>query len=301
MNTNDIFNFRRFGKYFSSDFRTCSANYGLTLMVISILIPLGLYVTAVAFTGLFSHVWCGPGPILRFFAFIAAMFCMTVTMPVKCYGRITEKQYGSFWISLPASKLEKFISMIIMTCIVVPVIGMTVYLAFDWLICILDKTCEESLIGTAMSLMRDLSDFKNEIAAELGDPQTAMVGSTEISTDTLQNMFEQVTSPWLYIDEYFCFCLPFLLGAIFFKSAKTVKTFLAIAAVSSAVSMIVSPLFLGYYWDLLNEAISEEEAAAQMFNSGWFQNLAWIDVLSDSIMNIAVLTGIWFRIKTLKH
>ena len=48
MNTNDIFNFRRFGKYFSSDFKTCRANYGLSLIVITILIQVGLYVTTVA-------------------------------------------------------------------------------------------------------------------------------------------------------------------------------------------------------------------------------------------------------------
>ena len=41
---NDIFNFRRFGKYFASDIRTCAANYGLSLLTISLLSPLVLYV-----------------------------------------------------------------------------------------------------------------------------------------------------------------------------------------------------------------------------------------------------------------
>ena len=45
----DIFNFRRFGKYFSTDIRTCSANYGLSLLTISILSPMVLYFITAAF------------------------------------------------------------------------------------------------------------------------------------------------------------------------------------------------------------------------------------------------------------
>ena len=301
MNTNDIFNFRRFGKYFASDFRTCQANYGLSLIVITILIQVGLYVTTVALNGVFLQTWGGPGIGLRLSAFIVAIFCLTVTMPVKCYGRLTEKQYGSFWISLPASKLEKFISMVIMTCIIVPVIGVTVYIAFDWLICLVDKTCEGSLISWAISLSDDVNSMLDKFAAALNNQQDTMVGETTLTAEAMMRVFNQATSPWLYIDEYLCMCLPFLLGAIFFKSAKTVKTFLAIAAVSSAISMITSPLFVGYYMDLLNEAITEDEAMARMFNSVFFQNIAWVDIISDAIMNSAVLACIWLRIKTLKH
>ena len=40
MKANDIFNFRRFGKYFASDLRTCWANYGLSLLTISTIFPI---------------------------------------------------------------------------------------------------------------------------------------------------------------------------------------------------------------------------------------------------------------------
>lgn len=292
MKTNDIFTFRRFGKYFASDLRTCAANYGLTLATITILVQIGLYVTCVGFTLVFGKVWQAPGIGLRVAAFVVAMLCLTITMPVKCYGRLTEKQYGSFWISIPASRLEKFLSMLILTCIIVPLTGTAIYLTFDWLICLIDKTCGDNIIGTFINIGGEVNKAINELTAE-----EIMINSTMISTDFM----ESITSPWIYIDEYIVMCLPFLLGAIFFKSAKTVKTFLAIAAISSVTGMIMTPIMAGYYIDLINGAVSEEQALAEVFNSGLFKHLPLIDTITDTIYNVGLLAGIWFRIKTLKH
>ena len=50
MKNNDIFTFRRFGKYFASDLRSCSANYGLSLLTISLLTPLATYAIFLIFS-----------------------------------------------------------------------------------------------------------------------------------------------------------------------------------------------------------------------------------------------------------
>ena len=57
---NDIFNFRRFGKYFATDIRTCRANYGLSLLTISLIVPTVLYVVLTAFNLLLTSAWEGP-------------------------------------------------------------------------------------------------------------------------------------------------------------------------------------------------------------------------------------------------
>ena len=157
----DIFNFRRFGKYFSTDIRTCSANYGLSLLTISILSPVVLYFITAAFNLMLGNGWNGPDMGLRVFVFIVAMICMVVTMPVKCYGRITEKQYGSFWLTLPASRLEKFASMILMTCIIVPVSGALLYLGLDAAICALDSTCGQNMVAGGMELLQKMGEAQD--------------------------------------------------------------------------------------------------------------------------------------------
>ena len=48
---NNIFNFRRFGKYFTSDIRTCTANYGLSLLTMAVLTPIATYALISGSTG----------------------------------------------------------------------------------------------------------------------------------------------------------------------------------------------------------------------------------------------------------
>ena len=292
---NDIFNFRRFGKYFATDFRTCWANYGLSLLTISLLSPLVLYVIIVTINQIMHNTWDGPDIGLRVFAFAVAMICMVVTMPVKCYGKITEKQYGSFWLTLPASRLEKFISMILMTCIIVPVSGALLYLGLDALICAFDHTCGQNLFAGGTELLQRMGEAK-DVTLNLIDESITIEDAT-----LAQEIVRQMNNPWMYIDEIFCFTLPFLLGAVFFKNGKTVKTFIALFAISTITGMICSPIMTNWVMEMFNNLNEDPDAILQMFNNKLFKNLVLIDTVTDTVTNLALMAGIWFRIKTLKH
>jgi hypothetical protein len=39
----------------------------------------------------------------------------------------------------------------------------------------------------------------------------------------------------------------------------------------------------------------------RLFDNGFFKNLVLIDTISDTIVNLVLMAGVWFRIKTLKH
>ena len=292
---NDIFNFRRFGKYFATDIKTCWSNYGLSLLTISLITPIVLYVVLTAFNLIMTSTWDGPDMGFRFFAICVAMFCIVVTMPVKCYGRITEKRYGSFWLTLPASRLEKFASMFIMTCIIVPVTGLAMYLGMDAVICAIDHTCGNSLIAGGIEFMGSLNNL-NELAMNMGDETITIEGQGAV-----QSILEQISSPWLYVDEIFGITLPFLLGAIFFKSGKTVKTILSLIAFSTATSIIMTPFLSSWATEMINHAGEDPNMILQSLSNGIFRHLTLIDTLSDTVCNLALMAGIWFRIKTLKH
>jgi len=292
---NDIFNFRRFGKYFASDIRTCAANYGLSLLTISLLSPLVLYVIVATINQIMHNTWDGPDIGLRVFAFAVAMICMVVTMPVKCYGKITEKQYGSFWLTLPASRLEKFISMILMTCMIVPVSGTLLYLGLDALICAFDHTCGQNLFAGGIELLQKMGEA-NEVTLNLIDENITIEDATLV-----QELVRQMNNPWMYIDEIFCFTLPFLLGAVFFRNGKTVKTFIALFAISTVTGMICSPIMTNWVMEMFNNLNEDPDAILQMFNNKLFKNLVLIDTVTDTVTNVALMAGIWFRIKTLKH
>ena len=292
---NDIFNLRRFGKYFGTDIRTCWANYGLSLLTLSILSPVFFYILSTGFNLLLKSTWDGPDMGMRLFVFCIAVVCMVITMPVKCYGKITEKQYGSFWLTLPASRLEKFISMFLMTCIIVPFTGIAIYLGIDALICAFDHTCGNNLITGAIGLIRNMGDIK-ELTMNLVDENITIEDSALI-----QDIFHQINSPLLYIDEIFGITLPFLLGAVFFKNGKTVKTILVLFAFSTAFSIAITPMMESWASEVMAGMNDGTTVIRRLFDNGLFKNLVLIDTITDTVFNLALLAGIWFRIKTLKH
>ena len=292
---NDIFNFSRFGKYFASDIRTCRSNFGLSLLTIALLFPVATYFITTVFNFVINSVWDGPDMGLRVFVFVVALLCMIITMPVKCYGRITEKQYGSSWLMLPASRLEKFVSMFLLTCIIVPVAGIVLYLGMDALICALDHTCGKNLIAGGMELIRGMGDLQS-LTMNFVDENVTIEDAAVV-----QEILKQVSSPWLYIDEIFAMTLPFLLGAVFFKSGKTVKTFLALFAISTAISIAATPLMTNGAMNIANDMNDDPMAVLELFRNGFFKHLVLIDIISDTVSNLALMAGIWFRIKTLKH
>lgn len=295
MNTKDIFNFNRFGKYFVSDLRTCASNYGLSLLTLAVLTPLALECITGVFNMILGLTWEGAGIGMRAGTFGVAMFCMIVTMPSKCYGRLTDKQYGSFWLMLPASRLEKFISMMLICCIVAPFISICMYLGIDAVLCAIDHTCGENIIAGALNMMDEFTTFK----MNLGGTDIEISEEYIMMYENASKFIDQVTNPWLYVDELLCASLPFVLGAICFKKGKIVKTFLALTALSTAASMLATPIMMGYMSDLMTA--SKDEVMKMMFESGFYNSLIWMDIVGDFILYGGMTVAVWFRLKTLKH
>ena len=291
----DIFNFRRFGKYFASDIKTCWANFGLSLLTITIIIPVVLYLVLTTVNMLLTSSWEGPGMGFRLLAFGVAMLCTVLIMPVKTYGRITEKQYGSFWLTLPASRLEKFISMFLLTCIIVPAVSTIIYLGMDAIICAIDHTCGQNLFSAAVGFFKNMGDIQ-ELTMNFVDENITLEDASLV-----QMIIDQINSPMLYIDEILQITLPFLLGALYFKSGKTAKTILVIFAFSTVTGIIATPVMERWSMELFDSLNENPNVILTLFDNGFFKNLVLIDTITDAVINIALLTAIWFRIKTLKH
>lgn len=286
----DIFDIRRFGKYFASDIRSCAAGYGLSMLLISSM-GLIIYIGTITMGLIFEHTWDGPDISFRAGTFAISMFVLAVTMPVKCYGQVTEKRAGTFWLMLPASRLEKAVSMVLMTILVVPVISVLCYCSIDGIICALDSTCGESLFSGMRHLF---SNFLNIAVATENDMA---------AFPALADFCRQVGNPWLYVDDLIGTCLIFLLGAIVFKSGKTAKTIIAYFVFSMAVSTITGPLISDMIPDMagIGTASGSAEFVENLFSRDIFRHVALYDTINDTIVNIALLAGIWYRIKTLKH
>lgn len=289
MKTNEIFNLRRFGKYFASDLRICASNYWLNILLIS-LMGLITYIGTVGMGLAFNGEWCGPQKGFRLFTFAVCMFVLMTTMPVKCYGKITEKRYGTSWLMIPVSTFEKVLSMILMTIFIAPAIFTGVYISIDTVICAFDKTCGAALIPS----LAELREFLKISIATDADMQ---------QFPALAHFVKEIGNPWLYVDDIIGLLLWFLAGAVVFKSGKTAKSILAFIALSIVISVAVTPFMSDYMKEFAARAtvMDSKEAVERLFELGILQHAALIDTINDTIFNLAMLACIFFRIKTLKH
>ena len=288
---NDIFNIRRFGRYLLSDIKNCAAGYGLSMALIS-LTGLIAYIITAGMSLIITGTWAGPELEFRIVIFLVAGLVLFTSMPAKCYGGITEKRKGTSWLMVPVSATEKFLSMVIMTVFIVPLITGGVYLAADAVICTIDPPCGKSLIGAGSEFIETLMGIPEEVKNELS------------SLPALKDIITQMTNPLLYIDDIIMVSLSFLLGAVCFKKAKTAKTFLAIIVFSIAMGFIATPIIRSMFPDLMNQVSFDMTSDADLnafFDKWFFRNAALIDTINDTIVNLALMAGIFFRIRTLKH
>lgn len=122
---NSCFNAERFGKYFLFDLKQNWKNAGSLLLVV-ILCPAALFL-ADRILQMFGL------PIIHMALKITIYACIAVVgsiaLPAQAYGYITDRKKGIQWAMLPASVTEKWLSMVLITCIIYPLATAVPYAA----------------------------------------------------------------------------------------------------------------------------------------------------------------------------
>lgn len=291
---NEVLNWNRFWRYFKSDFKAFISRYGISLLVMST-----MAVTTDAFNGLISFMltgqWVGTVAPVRYLLFGIFGIIVFFTAPAKLYGYITDRKEGSAFLMLPASRLEKYISMVFITGIVVPFIFVLIYFGLDIVVCMVDKTCGNSMFSQLF--FTDFRALLGTIPSELQGWSQYMEGITA------------VLSPFLYMDDIFQVLITFLLGALIFKTSKTGKTLGCLILLVLSLEMLFSPIIAFTFFDKF-KVLTESDFAG--FTSDMFCDtfpfLAWVgrhialvDTLSDTLVNGLLLFLIWLRFKRMKH
>jgi len=277
---NNTFDIRRFGNYFVSELRAAVSNFGITIGILSAM-PVILYLFAGVFSVIFFGHW-GASPLAARIPFFAvSIIVLLIAQPVSCYGKITQKQYGSSYALLPVSVLEKTLSMILICCLITPLCVVAVHCSLDALLCAIDSRCGESLVSLVGSLSS--ADFVQDALSEL------KAYDFDIAA---------FLSPLLYVDDIIQTSLLFLLGALMFKNNKVVKTILALILFSMVSSMILSPIMIGTGKNLMET----DDPTIILNRFGWmFKNMALLDTINDTLVNLGLAVAVFFRIKTIKH
>lgn len=277
MNMDNTFKISRFGKYFVYDLKRQWKNIGMLMLIFS-LFPIIFYMIYMFFAAMFDGGLMkifigleidGPAGGTRFGVFAVMSTIFVMLFPSRAYGEITNKAKGSEWLMLPASRLEKFTSMMLISLIVIPLVYVVVYFLSDAFVCLLDKSCGDSLMSFRINKEIGSSDFV-------------------IPANGL----------WILASTIVGNAIVFLLGGLIFKKWKVVGTVLVLFALEMVFSGLLSAFITN----------ADLEWWGNWFADWTIRHADSIDIWLNAFINLWLLlilaicgTWSWFRIKRLQH
>ena len=267
----DFFDIKRFGGYFLYDLQKAWKSVGLSAVLLG-LIPVLSYGFRLFYVSILKHADVGADADVYLFTSMVCgimalsiwLIMMTLIIPVKLYGRLTDKRAGSLFLMLPASSFEKFLSMVLIAGIIVPATSAAVFFGIDRLLGLIPSYGPDMLsaYGQMFKLSGSSFDFR----------------------------------PWLgmcLLSHFYNFIL-FTLGAVFFKKSKAAKTLLCMMVISIIVSKVNGVSAVA--GDLMGiTRLGTADLTTIM------DRLAGASYIAYGILSVLALAGLYFRIKTLKH
>lgn len=276
---NNTFDFNRFGKYYVSDLKNTFNSTWLTVLLTS-LSGLIAYVFSGLMNLFISGHW-GSYPLAgRTITFVILLYVLIIIIPAKAYGFFTDKRRGSFYTLIPASPLEKFLSMFINTAILVPLAYFVIALTGDALLCLVDHSCGQPLITAGAEAA---SEF-NEFCSDLTDAGKVNVFSTgELVCGVILNLISTA--------------MIFLLGALYFKKNKIGKTILVLIVVQMVFSMVLTPIMMNVGEGLL-DWLGDMDSDSVVRT---FYTIKWSSYTFGLLVTIGLAVWGYFKVRTVKY
>lgn len=275
---NKIFDIKRFWLFLKRELVRAYNDNGLTVLILG-LAPVILFGIIQAF-GLLINGTMVEFHYVGIIAYFIALTIGCIVLPIKMYGPLTDKRFGSEWLMIPASRLEKYTTMIVISCIVIPLALTAITFATDGLLSLIFNDCYGPVIATKFNF-NDLTDMINgRVSDDLGIDPGVKVGMSIAGTTILN---------WV---EYVVF---FLLGAVLFDKSKFGKTVLCLMAIGIVFSFISIILFTVLDIDGIIDTIDIDDPMKVIRGFKAFIYGLY------AIIILVPMYFIWLRVKTLKH
>ena len=270
MKTNDIFDLRRFGRYLVADGKAIISKFGLDVLIMSFC-GLGMWALLEIMHLFGMMTFWDWGFVSSTTLYAILLMALVIMFGSKCYGHVTDKKAGAMFLQLPASTLEKTLSIVIYS-LVVPVVFSLVYMSVDW---VMSKVITDygSSIFTASTGIGNLF---------VGDEELAAMGIGEGAQGWWLN-------PLSTVDDIMNAVLIFVVGALCFKRNKVAKTLgviMIVAIVGSTATFSFTPSWFS------------NPEATDIFNM--IDKMAVADIILDLLGLLGLSTAVYFRLKSIK-
>lgn len=217
---NNIFNWKRFRNVVIKDFRNLLPTYGITMLILAAL-PVAVWLLRVVFQ---SPTVASPDTRLAVIELLAVV--AAIMAPSRLYRTWNLRGEGIYFAMLPASKVEKYLSALLYTVVLCPLIVLAGGIALDMLLTALPFGSYHEWIWQQEPTMSQLHNgvTYNGEAIEYRYVAIGLWGMA------------------ILIAGYLATCMLFLWTSTLFQRHKVIKTLLWIMLVFFLFTVIVVPI-----------------------------------------------------------
>lgn len=215
------FDIKRFGKVLAYDIRRLSprnfrsgertGNMGINIISFAFM-PVVISLVNI----LMGEQAAGVPVWVRWFMLLFTAVIMACLVPEVHYNAVNQKKGGSYYAMLPASKLEKYLSMLLMTLVICPLLTFCGAFVVDTLITFLPLHVNEGYLWQIDSLLGHFGINPYEGLPAIYSVRAYMVA----------------------IFGYILFAMAFVFGNTLFRKSKTALTMLCLFGIGFVVSIV---------------------------------------------------------------
>lgn len=215
---NNKFDWNRFCEVVKKDFRNLWPTFGTTMIVLASL-PFAVWLMALVFN---RHFVIGPDWRVIMIMMVASL--AAIMLPSRLYRTMNLRNEGIYYAMLPASKLEKFLSMLLFTFIVAPVVTYLGSMVIDIILRLMPTGAYHQW------LWQGQMGFPLPVTMEMDDEFMPGFHSWLLTAATYTGFF---ASPAI-----------FLYAATLFKKHKVLYTFLILYLIEFVLTIIAIPVIV---------------------------------------------------------
>lgn len=283
---NNTLDFNRLGKVIRRDGMNFIPNFGWSLVILWA-IPVVIWLTSFTFVSQGGEIVTGRLQMLKFLSTIAL-----IVAPAKLYKDCNDPRKGIQYAMMPASSLEKFISMFIFCVIVTPIVYTAGALALDTIMAAFPG--KNPYDGFIFKLLFNAKERDMEIVEAMGSQSLMYDGYL----DDVNNAFSGFFVYFSKIISIISMSAIFMFGNMIFKKRKTSKM-IGILVLVFIFAMVIFIKWVMNHEDLMDSIADEELNMEMLIHLIRKANyISWM----ISIIISAVMLGLTYRkIKTQKY
>lgn len=283
---NNTFDWTRFCKVVRKDFSNIWQNAGTSLLIITLL-PILAWLLWWALSGI--EEMPAIVPEVRWCFIAGSVFLAAMVSPSRMYRTANLQKEGIYFAMLPASKLEKYLSMLLFTIVVCPLLCFLGGMVLDYFLTLLPFGPYNKWLWQTDYLADALDGYRGLVSGAFPN----------VNENTL--MLVQVFTPWKVV-LYALLChlsnvALFLFTNTIFKKHKVLQTLLWTWLISFVLNIVLTPIMGAMMIDgSWIEGFFETANPVRSFNIAYWAATAWAVVLTTVFFWWAS-----YRLKNMKY